>query len=121
MQQCGGPLVYADSLAHAQFGLSVTGLEQHVGSDNNLTLMGVSGGVGSNVLQPVMLDHTEGREELTSQASHQPGDKSPLPELTQLSSNSFRGEQSVESGEWPLMLSAQSWPTSATTCTMSKS
>ena len=60
--------------------------------------MGVSGGVASNVLQPVILDPTEGGggEGVGGQPGcalqQHPGDKSPLPELTQLSSNSFRGE-----------------------------
>ena len=85
--------MFPDSLSQAQFGLTVSDLEQQVSSESSLSLMGVSGGVSQNVLQPVILSHTEGGEELGSRTSHQQGDKSPLPELTQLSSNSFRGEQ----------------------------
>merc|ERR550539_648290 len=54
--------------------------------------MGVSSGVASasNVLQPVILDGTESQDDLSCHANHSTGDKSPLPELTQLSSHSFR-------------------------------
>ena len=101
--QCNGPLIFPDTLASSQFGLTVNELEQHIGNnENTLTLMGVSSGVASNVLQPIILDQTESRDDLSCHGHHSAGDKSPLPELTQLSSHSFRGKI------WPGLLSPPS-------------
>ena len=91
--QCNGPLIFPDTLASTQFGLTVNELEQQIGNtENTLTLMGVSSGVASNVLQPVILEQTESRDGLSCHGNQSAGDKSPLPELTQLSSHSFRGK-----------------------------
>ena len=61
-------------------------------SEATLSLMGaVSSGVSSNVLQPVLLDGSDNCQAAVSQSA---GDKSPLPELTQLSSHGFRGKHS---------------------------
>ena len=50
----------------------MTELEHQLGgSENTLTLMGVSSGVASNnVLQPVILDGTESQDDLSCHATH---------------------------------------------------
>ena len=103
-QQCNS-LIFPDSLTNTQFGLS-DHLDPHVSIDDisissttssnnlqqphpSLTLMGVSSG-GHNIIQPVILHHTDTNHqdnEITQCSSS--GDKSPLPELTQLSSHDF--------------------------------
>lgn len=99
-QQCTSSLIFPDSLASvpSQFGLSIPDLDHgpgghggdhhghhhHHGGHQGLTLMGVS---------PVVLPSGQHTADITSHQDH--GDKSPLPELTQLSSHDFtRGNTS---------------------------
>ena len=106
-QQCNSSLIFPDSLASvpSQFGLSIPDLEHgqegqgghlghqphhghHHSGHQGLTLMGVS-----SALQPVLLPSDQHSADI---GGHQgSGDKSPLPELTQLSSHDFtRGNSS---------------------------
>ena len=104
-QQCNSSLIFPDSLASvpSQFGLSIPDLDHgqegqggHLGHQphhghhhshhQGLTLMGVS-----SALQPLLLPSDQHSADI---GGHH-GDKSPLPELTQLSSHDFtRGNSS---------------------------
>jgi len=77
-EQCGTSIVFPDALS-ANFGLTVNELENQ--NNDSLTLMGVSSG---HNIQQVILQNNENNHEGIG------GDKSPLPELTQLSSHDFK-------------------------------
>ena len=108
-QQCNS-LLFPDNVTNSQYGLNISDhlhdsiddiSISHTNNTNNftsniqhhpgLTLMGVSSG-GHNILQPVVLNtHDTGQDDMSGPGHYSgvPGDKSPLPELTQLSSHDF--------------------------------
>jgi len=81
-EQCGTSIVFPDTLS-ANFGLTVNELENQ--NNDSLTLMGVSS--GHNIQQVILQNNENNPDEIGV------GDKSPLPELTQLSSHDFKFAQ----------------------------